>query len=134
MKKIITSIIAIMIISFNAFSKEENPPLPFFEGETYNIYLSYGKCSRHDIECSDITYHSINKKNKSELNIKGKTLNVGSSKDFRGYIFKNGSYIYTLTPSPEADNYDDSIWFLDVYKATDNGDKSIFREKGRVSD
>ncbi|MBO8135475.1 MULTISPECIES: hypothetical protein [Dickeya] len=131
MKNIIISIIAV-IISFNAFSKEEN--LPFFEGKTYNIYLSYGNCSQNDIECGDITYHSVNKKNKSELNIKGKTLNIGPSKNFRGYIFKNGEYTYTLTPSPEADNYDDSIWFLDVYKATDNGDKPIFREKGRVSD
>ncbi|AYH49652.1 hypothetical protein B6N31_19375 [Dickeya fangzhongdai] len=131
MKNIIISIIAV-IISFNAFSKEEN--LPFFEGKTYNIYLSYGNCSQNEIECSDITYHSVNKKNKSELNIKGKTLNIGPSKNFRGYIFKNGEYTYTLTPSPEADNYDDSIWFLDVYKATDNGDKPVFREKGRVSD
>ncbi|MCA7000500.1 hypothetical protein [Dickeya solani] len=133
MKKIVIFITAI-IISFNALSKKEDLHRPFFEGKEYDIYLSYGNCSQHDIECSDITYHSINKKNKSELNIKGKTLNIGPSKDFRGYIFKNGSYTYTLTPSPEADNYDDSIWFLDVYKTTDNGDKPIFREKGRVSD
>ncbi|WES89721.1 hypothetical protein OHJ28_20280 [Dickeya fangzhongdai] len=131
MKKIIISIIAV-ITSFNASSKEKN--LPFFEGKTYDIYLSYGNCSQHEIECSDITYHSINKNNKSELNIKGKTLNIGPSKNFRGYIFKNGSYTYTLTPNPETDNYDDSIWFLDIYKSTNNGDKPIFREKGRVSD
>ncbi|MCO7263159.1 hypothetical protein [Dickeya zeae] len=130
--KIISIMLA--IITFSTLAQEQNSLRPFFRGEIYDIYLSYGKCSQNDIECDDITYHSINKKNKSELNIKGKTLNIGPSKDFRGYIFINGSYTYTLTPSPEEDNYDESIWFLDVYKKTDKGDKPILREKGRRLD
>ncbi|MEQ4512142.1 hypothetical protein [Dickeya zeae] len=131
-KKIISIMLA--IVTFSTLAQEQNSLHPFFRGEIYDIYLSYGKCSQNDIECDDITYHSINKKNKSELNIKGKTLNVGPSKDFRGYIFINGSYTYTLTPSPEEENYDESIWFLDVYKKTDKGDKPIFKEKGRRLD
>lgn len=62
-KKIISIMLA--IVTFSTLAQEQNSLHPFFRGEIYDIYLSYGKCSQNDIECDDITYHSINKKTKA---------------------------------------------------------------------
>lgn len=118
-----------MFFSINAFAQTISDK-PFFEGKTFRIYISEGKCTQYDVVCNDVTYHSVNKKNNNQLTLKGKTLNVGPSQDFRGYIFKSGAYTYSLSPSNSDSNYDDSQWVLTVDQATSKGDKVIFTEPG----
>lgn len=57
-------------------------------------------------------------------------VDVGSSQDFQGYIFKNGAYTYTLTPSTSASNFDDSQWILAVAQKRVGGNKVVFTENG----
>ncbi len=118
-----------MLFSTSVFAQTTTDK-PFFESKNFKIYISEGQCAQYDVVCNDVTYHSVNKKNNNQLTLKGKTLNVGPSQDFRGYIFKNGAYTYTLSPSNSASNYDDSQWILTVDQASATGDKVIFTEYG----
>ncbi|MRS90036.1 hypothetical protein GJV04_08295 [Enterobacteriaceae bacterium RIT714] len=101
-----------------------------FENETYKIELSQGNCVDNDLACDGITYHSLNKKNGSVLTImNGSTLNEGELQNFRGYIFRNKDYFYTLTPDPDSYSNESQAWILTVTKNTKGKDKILLQQK-----
>lgn len=84
---------------------------PFLITPHYKIFIDE-HCSEYDIACNNVTYTSVNKKTGLTLTLKGATINVGPSQDFRGYDFPNGEYLYRLIPSDK----DSSRWELLVMK------------------
>ena len=127
MKKLMA--LCLLACSFHSLAQDNKP---FFQSKSYNVYLSLGKCTSEDIECDQVTYHAVNKNNHHQLTLKGSTLNIGPSRDFRGYIFRQAPYTYVLAPAEEGSN-DNSAWFLQVTKTTPHGDDVVFRENGSVS-
>ncbi|WP_343552774.1 hypothetical protein [Pantoea sp.] len=132
MKKLLA--LSLACISLQAFAQTPAKPKPFFDSKSFQVFLDTRSCLEGDVECDGIVYHSINKKNHHELTLKGSTLNIGPSHDFRGYIFRNGDYSYVLSPAQGAGNYDNHVWTLQVSQHQPQGDVVLFSENGNVSE
>lgn len=113
--------------SCHAADKKSDMYDGYFESKNYIVYLDTSKCGEYDIKC-DVTYHGVNKHNHHTAVIKGSTLNIGPSLDFRGYIFSRGKYTYMLTPKDEFNAAGKSIWILEV--DVSDKDKSLLTEEG----
>lgn len=101
----------------------------FFKSKNYKVYLDTSKCLDTDIKC-DVIYHSVNIQNQHKVTIQGTTFNIGPSQDFRGYIFYNGKYTYSLMPSDDV-NAKDDVWVLEVNIRKKDGDHTILHEEGK---
>ncbi|MEY8712905.1 hypothetical protein [Mangrovibacter phragmitis] len=116
MKKILTALL--LLTTASSFAQNKNDTLSITT-KNYQITIT-DNCEEGEIACNDVTYHSVNKKNHTELTLSGHTINIGQSEDFRGYDFSNGEYLYRLRPE------EDDTWSLYVIK----GDKTLLQEKG----
>jgi hypothetical protein len=130
MKKLLA--LSLVCFSLPAMAQTPAAKKPFFDSKSYQVFLDTSKCVEGDVECDGIIYHSINKKNHHQLTLKGSTLNIGPSHDFRGYIFRNGDYSYVLSPAAGAGNDDNHVWTLQVSQHQAQGDKVLFSENGNV--
>lgn len=114
-------------LTITSYSYAQPTKDTYFQSKNYQVHLDTSKCLDTDIKC-DVIYHGINLHNHNEVSIKGSTLNIGPSLDFRGYIFYRGKYTYTLMPD---DNPNSDLWILEVNIRKSDGDHTILHESGK---
>ncbi|MGV3344347.1 hypothetical protein ACGVWS_00905 [Enterobacteriaceae bacterium LUAb1] len=99
-----------------------------FENEDYKIVMDIA-CSPCDISCKNITFKLRDKKRGDEINTVGRTLNVGINSNFRGYIFHQGNYTWSLTEPQNDDDIKNNIWHYSVDKKVQGKYKTITEQK-----
>lgn len=72
-------------VPLNKFKSEEFLT-EFIETPTRYIFIDLDKCDE-GLSCDNVTYYEINKKTGKALRIKGHTVNIGPTDDFKGYAF-----------------------------------------------
>lgn len=90
--------IVIFLLSFSCFANEPNHGCLYtnkYESPRYKIKVVYC-CEEGELDCDNIYYEGIRKKDKTYIKLKGKTINDYLSHRFLGYQFKNNDYIYII--------------------------------------
>jgi len=87
-------LIIVFLLSFKCLAND----CPYnikYDSLKYNILITYC-CQEGELDCDKVYYKSINKKDQSSINLKGKTINNYSSHRFLGYQFENNGYQYII--------------------------------------
>lgn len=92
--KFVISIFLFFLCSVDIFASN-NCEHFYYESASKYIEIKYC-CEEGELDCDDIYYKSIDKKNNSVLVLKGKTLNDFISKRFLGYEFNEKNFTYTI--------------------------------------
>lgn len=95
-----------------------------FQGDKFEVELN-SSCSEDYLDCGNVSYDGINKETGARLQLKGRLI-YNPVKDRQWYEFKNGQYLYMLTPDYTPSSKSQEIWRLNVthkdkYIASDEG-------------
>ncbi|PBI80621.1 hypothetical protein A9993_13220 [Rahnella victoriana] len=124
----VARIFIIVMMLMPAFSRaSDNPEDLELNGSKFIVYVK-ALCPLNDEQCDEFEYHSINKKNNSELRLKG-TGWYSPSGRYLGYIFKNKTYTYTLTQLPSDGDDINSKCGVPVRLEVFHNDKFLTEDK-----
>lgn len=125
MKLLICFLFSILLSASCLAQGFKHPPgFRTFQGAKFEIVLN-SACSENDLNCDSVSYDGVNKKTGARLHLKGRLIS-DQSRERQWYDFKNGQYLYMLTPDYTPSNKPLEIWNLNVfhkgeYIASDEG-------------
>lgn len=90
--------IIISLLSFVCFADDLNHSCMYttkYDSLKYTIKITYC-CQEGELDCDNVYYEGIRKKDKSNIKLKGKTINHYSSHRLLGYQFQHNDYYYII--------------------------------------